>query len=313
MTPLAVWRADAVPVERGGLVLGVAGDADGPTVLALHGTTASQRAFTALARRIPDHLLVAPDLRGRGRSAELPPPYGLRRHADDLEAVLDAIGEEPVTVVGHSLGAFVAVALAARAPERVARLVLVDGGMPLRPSADRPVAEEVAAVLGPAAERLRTVFPSRDDYHAFWRAHPAMGPAWGADLADYADYDLVEVPGGFRPATAERAVLEDGAELYGPDWYLDALRGIRVPVTVLRAPRDLLDREGGLYPPGVLDDAARLVPQLELVEVADVNHYTILVDGPGLDAVVAAIAAPPHPEPPGPSASPAPTETKESR
>ena len=295
MTTVATWRADAVPVEGGRLALGVAGDADGPAVLAVHGTTASHRAFTALARRIPDRLIVAPDLRGRGRSSELPPPYGLRRHAEDLEAVLDGIGDEPVTVVGHSLGAFVAVALAARAPERVARLVLVDGGMPLRPTTGRPVEEEVAAVLGRAAERLRTVFAGREEYRAFWRAHPAVGAAWSADLEDYVDYDLVEAPDGFRPATAERAVLDDGAELYGPDWYLEALRGIRVPVVLLRAPRDLLDREGGLYPPGSLDDSTRLVPQLELVEVAGVNHYTILFDGPGLDAVVAAVTAPTEP------------------
>ncbi|MFT4285895.1 MAG: alpha/beta hydrolase, partial [Protaetiibacter sp.] len=257
--------------------------------------------FTALARRLDGRRLVAPDLRGRGRSAALPPPYGLRRHAEDLEAVLDALELERVVAVGHSLGAFVAVALADRLPARVERLVLVDGGMPLVLPEGRTVEQQLAAVLGPAAARLRASFASREEYHAFWRAHPAVGASWGPDLRDYADYDLVGEPGSYRAATAERAVLDDGAELYGPAWYLAALRGIRAPTTLLRAPRDLLARPGGLYPPGDLDAAPELVPRLELVEVPDVNHYTILFDGPGLDAVTAAIA------------DPTPPETKESR
>jgi pimeloyl-ACP methyl ester carboxylesterase len=277
-------------------------------VLAVHGTTASHRAFTALARRLSDRRVVAPDLRGRGRSAGLPAPYGLRRHAEDLERALDALGVESAPVVGHSLGAFVAVALADRIPGRVERLVLVDGGIPLARPEGVPLDEHLAAVLGPAAARLRQTFADRAAYHALWRAHPALAGSWGPDLEDYVDYDLVGEPPALRSATVERAVLEDGAELYGPAWYLAALRGLRMPVSVLRAPRDLLDREGGLYPPGALDATARLVPQCELVEVLDVNHYTILFDGPGLDAVATAVTAPGSP-----ASRSTPPETKESR
>lgn len=297
------WRADAVAVEGGELAVGVAGVPRGAAVLTIHGTTASHRAFTALARRLPERRVIAPDLRGRGRSAHLPGPYGLRTHASDLEAVLDAHGVGRATVVGHSLGAFVAVALAARAPSRVERLVLVDGGLPLALPEGRTIPEQIAAVLGPAAARLRSTFADREDYHAFWRAHPAVGRSWGPDLEDYADYDLEGDPGRMHAATRESAVLEDGAELYGPDWYLDALRGIRVPTVFLRAPRDLQDRDGGLYPPGALDDAPRLVPGLEIDEVPDVNHYTVLFDGPGLDVVVAHLGEP----------ATLPPETKESR
>lgn len=297
------WRADAVAVEGGELAVGVAGAVSAPAVLAIHGTTASHRAFTALARRLPERRVIAPDLRGRGRSAQLPGPYGLRRHGGDLEAVLDAYGVARVTVVGHSLGAFAAVALAARAPSRVERLVLVDGGIPLALPEGRTIPEQIAVVLGPAAARLRSTFADREEYHAFWRAHPAVGRFWGPDLEDYADYDLVGEPGRMHAATREAAVLEDGAELYGPDWYRDALRGIRVPTVFLRAPRDLQDRDGGLYSPEAAADAPRLVPGLEIVEVGGVNHYTILFDGPGLDAVVAHLGEP----------ATLPPETKESR
>ncbi|WP_374455016.1 alpha/beta fold hydrolase [Nocardioides sp.] len=62
---------------------------------------------------------VAPDLPGHGTAA-WDPPYSFARHA---EAVLPLLGDEPVTVVGHSMGGVVALALAALAPERVRRVV----------------------------------------------------------------------------------------------------------------------------------------------------------------------------------------------
>ncbi len=56
---------------------------------------------------------------------------GLDAHARDLIAVLDALGVERAVVVGHSMGAFVALVLGDLYPERVSRVVLVDGGLPL--------------------------------------------------------------------------------------------------------------------------------------------------------------------------------------
>ena len=91
--------------------------------------TATHLGWLEVAQRLPDVILLAPDLRGRGRSAHLPGPYGLATHVADLVALLDAVGCERV-VVGHSMGGFVAVTLAALHPDRVSRLVLVDGGLP---------------------------------------------------------------------------------------------------------------------------------------------------------------------------------------
>ena len=51
--------------------------------------------------------LIAPDLRGRGRSNTLPGPFGMTRHADDMAAVLDFLGVPRAVVVGHSMGGFV--------------------------------------------------------------------------------------------------------------------------------------------------------------------------------------------------------------
>jgi hypothetical protein len=64
-----------------------------------------------------------------------------------------------------------------------------------------------------------------------------------------------------------------------------------MPVTVLRAPRGLTDAEP-LYEPGVLEGCRTVVPQLEVVEVADVNHYTILFADRGASAVADAVRQP---------------------
>lgn len=266
---------------------------DTAAILAIHGITANGRSWDTVATLLPARRVLAPDLRGRARSNTLPGPYGLRRHAEDLAAVLDADGGGARTIIGHSMGAFVAVALAAARPDLVARLVLVDGGFPLAlPDGVSADDLDIAALLGPAAQRLSMEFPDEDAYLAFWRAHPAFARDWSAAVETYARHDLDGFAPHLRSSTAAAAMLQDGGELYGPDWYLDALRGLRMPVTVLRAPRGLLD-EVPLYPPGALEQFGALVPQLRVVEVPDVNHYTILFADRGAARVAAEVDARP--------------------
>lgn len=258
---------------------------EAPAMLAVHGITANGRSWGAVASRMDGRVLLAPDLRGRGRSNRMPTPYGLRTHAADLAALLDADGGGARIVLGHSMGAFTVVMLAALRPDLVERLVLVDGGFPLAlpPGVAAIDDVDVAALLGPAAQRLEREFADVAAYLDFWRQHPAFLHDWSPAVEDYARYDL----DGARPSAVAAAMLEDGAELYGPDWYLDALRSLRMPVTVLRAPRGLTDAEP-LYAPATLEGFRSLVPQLDVVEVADVNHYTILFADRGAARVAAA-------------------------
>lgn len=282
-----------VPVDGGELTVGVLGEQDSaaPTVIAIHGITASHRSWLALARALPGVRIIAPDLRGRGRSNRLPAPYGLRQHAIDLERVHAHFGLGAVPVIGHSMGAFVSVLFGARRPEGVSELVLVDGGIPL-PTPEGPGQGALpGTVLGPAAERLAMTFARVEDYRDFWRRHPAFAGAWGDDVQDYVDYDLSGEAPELRPSGAVDAIATDAAELYGSAWYLEALRSLRMPTVVFRAPRDLLDRPPGLYPPGRLEAARELVPQLRIIDVDDVNHYTIVMAQRGAALVAAEVCA----------------------
>ena len=181
----------AAPVAGGVLAGGQwRADAAGLPVLAVHGITASHRNWDLVAAALPDQRVIAPDLRGRGRSNSLPAPYGLVQHADDLAATLDALDIERVYVLGHSMGAFVSVRFAERHPDRIAGLALIDGGLPV-PSPEGISPEDLPKVLlGPALERLSMTFPSRAEYVRFWQRHPALGPYWNSSIEAYVQYDL---------------------------------------------------------------------------------------------------------------------------
>ncbi|WP_286278211.1 alpha/beta hydrolase [Naasia aerilata] len=282
-----------VPVQGGALRVAVwepEGTATA-TVLAIHGITATSRAWADLAEALPDVRIVAPDLRGRGRSNTLPPPYGLVQHAGDLVRVLDALHLPAVPVVAHSMGAFVAVLLAHAAPDRVESLLLVDGGFPLILPEGVSMEDGPAKLLGPAFDRLGRIFPSRESYREFWQGHPAFPHPLGRNVEAYVDYDLDPVPGGFSPSANADAVGTDALQQFGDERYLAALRGLRMPVTVLRAPRGLLDQPGGLYAAGRLNGFVDLVPSLRLIEVPDVNHYTIVMSAAGARDIAAALTA----------------------
>ena len=273
-------RERRVDVGDGELSVTEFGPAEAPAVLLVHGITSSSRAWLAVARHRPELRLVAPDLRGRARSSHLPPSTGLRNHAADLARVIDQLELGAVPVIGHSMGAFVAVALAAQRPDVVASLVLVDGGLPL----ERPAGD----VLGPISARLAREFATFEEAREFWHAHPAFAGREVPDLDTYSDYDLGGEPPHLRPAATAEAIAADALDLYGPDWYLEALHGLRGEVPLLRAPRGLLDEPGGLYPG--LPRHPPLVPAVTVTDVADtnhapLNHYTIVMTDPGAGIV----------------------------
>jgi pimeloyl-ACP methyl ester carboxylesterase len=154
-----------VPVPGGLLRVGrwTASDPGAPVVLAAHGVTANHRCWQALAA-LDRCTVVAPDLRGRGRSGGLEGPAGMHRHADDLLAVLDHLGLPAPLVVGHSMGGFVAAAFGTRHPDRVSGTVLVDGGLPLPGPPEGTTPEQALnAAIGPAAQRLTMTFGSLEE------------------------------------------------------------------------------------------------------------------------------------------------------
>jgi pimeloyl-ACP methyl ester carboxylesterase len=102
------------------------GPIGGAGVLMLHGLTDSSFSFSRVMPLMPPELrIVALDQRGHGDSDRPPAGYTMDDFASDVLGVMDALGIAQATIVGHSMGSFVARRVAEQAPERVSRLVLL--------------------------------------------------------------------------------------------------------------------------------------------------------------------------------------------
>ena len=118
------------------------GEAGSPRLVCLHGVTGHGRHFAPLAERLaPRFHVLGPDLLGHGDSP-YEPPWHVGAH---LEALLEAVGERPAAWLGHSFGGRLAFELAARRPELVERLVLLDPAIHVLPHVGLYAAENARA------------------------------------------------------------------------------------------------------------------------------------------------------------------------
>ena len=250
----------------------------GAPVIALHGLTASHMNFVGIAERLAGRCaLFGLDLRGRGDSDKPKGPYGFVQHAHDVAAAMRAMGLGPSIVVGHSMGAFVATALAAQEPSLVSGLVLIDGGLvPNTPIADASGAC-VAAARALRITQLRDTYPSRQAYRDFWRTQPHF-PAgeWNPWVEAFLDYEV----GGdspVQPKASEAAVLADLREAFQPEAINERLKLIRVPTLLLRAENGFIPGQPPLFPDPLATQFQAYLPHIEDRKFPGTTHYTIVL------------------------------------
>jgi len=263
----------------------------GRAVVALHGLTATFVNFVGLAECMAGRRpLFAPDLRGRGDSDKPDAPYGMAQHARDVAAAMRATGLGASVIVGHSMGAFVATALAAQEPELVAGLVLIDGGYVPEIKGGPDPQQGLDALLAMRIMQLRQTYPSRQAYREFWRGQPHF-PAedWGPWIEAFLDYELGGEPPQLRPKASEAAVRADLAEGFKRDEITARLRAIHVPVLLLRAASGFAPGQPPLFPDALLHRMRAYCPQMEEQTIAGTTHYTIVLGRCGASATAEAV------------------------
>ncbi|MEV7601009.1 alpha/beta hydrolase [Kitasatospora sp. NPDC089797] len=283
-----------VPVPGGDLAVlrWPADRPEAPTVVAVHGITANGLAWYEVARRLAGRAtLLAPDLRGRGASRALAGPYGLARHADDVAALIAALGAGPVVVVGHSMGAWVTALTAVRHPELVRRVLLVDGALSFPLPEGVREEDALAAVLGPALARLSMTFPDRAAYREFWQRHPAIGDGWAEGIDAYTQRDLIGVEPELRSSCVLEAVQTDGAQVLLDQEAAGAVHRLPCPAELLWAERGLLDEPQGLYDHQRIGLSGLDRERVPASLVPDTNHYSILWGEAGADRIVRGLLA----------------------
>jgi pimeloyl-ACP methyl ester carboxylesterase len=248
-------------------------------VLAIHGVSSNRRLWNWLRAEAPELSLIAPDLRGRGGSVAVGGPSSVARHAEDMVAVLDALGLESVSVCGMSMGGFVAVALATAHPERVRDVVLVDGGFPM--AVHEGLTEDgVRAAFTAQAARVERDFADVDEYADF--VLPGM-PLLDRDdplLRDYLAHDLrdgrVRLDPGVLVADAIDTVL-------GPSRWRELDR----PTRLVHAQWSTGPDSPPAYPPERVAALAAELPALKATELVEgVDHAAVIMTRRGA-AVVA--------------------------
>jgi lipase len=122
------------------------GDPSAPVIVCLHGVNAHGRRYRKLAeeRLARRFRVLAPDLRGHGYS-DWEPPWTIATHAHDVLETLDAAGVKRATWLGHSFGGRLVTEIAALAPERVERAVLLDPALQILPHVGLDFAERERA------------------------------------------------------------------------------------------------------------------------------------------------------------------------
>ncbi len=258
--------------------------ADDGLVVCVPGLSSNGLAFAPLARDLAaaGRRVLALDLRGRGRSEVTPAgTYGWSAHARDVLDAARARGAERPDLVGHSMGAYVAMQAAADAPERVGRLALVDGAGVPEPAALGPI--------GAGLARLDRWHRSADAYVEAVRAGGVVAP-WGEawDAAFRADLETGE-DDRVRARTSLDAVMEDVA--FGREHPQDALwPRLRGPALLVRATRPLGDSGGSILAAADVPRFVATVPGATAVEV-DANHFGVVADPATRAAITAFLAS----------------------
>jgi pimeloyl-ACP methyl ester carboxylesterase len=179
------------------------GDPAAPRLVMLHGGLDASATFQFLVDALSrEWHVIAPDLRGHGLSGWAPGGYAFADYLADLDGILARLcGAEPVPLIGHSLGGNVACIYAGIRPERVTKLISLDGfGLPQRDPSGAPdhlrrwldswtneaAVPRVYADLAELAARLQRANPPLDEERAlFMAAHLGRtvpgGVAWAFD------------------------------------------------------------------------------------------------------------------------------------
>ena len=266
-----------IQLTSGALHVESNGDPLGRLVLCVHGLSANCRSFDRFVPVLAEagQHVITMDLRGRGRSDITPPgTYGWDSHVRDLLEIAELYGADSFDVIGHSMGGFIGMSLAAQYPRRCGRLLLIDAVGAPEPSALLSIAKSVS--------RLGRTYPSASAALSHMQAAGTIAP-WDAFWDGYFGWELESCDGTVRVRTDVAAVREDSA--YGSTQNVYGLwPRLECPVLLVRASRPMASGGGLVVSPSDAERFAAEARDATVVNV-DADHYSILISAPAISAV----------------------------
>jgi pimeloyl-ACP methyl ester carboxylesterase len=169
-------------------------------IIASHGWLDNAGSFSLLAPLLPGNEIVALDLAGHGHSGwrSADSAYNLWQDVGDLLDVADAMGWRRFTLLGHSRGAGISMLFAGTFPERVDKLVLLEGGLPLTAEASEAPEGLAQGLLEARALRDKGGRVFSDRSTAIAERAAGFSKVTVATAEILARRSLREVPGGFQ-------------------------------------------------------------------------------------------------------------------
>ena len=191
-----------------------------PLIL-LHGGLGSGEMFGPILPTLSaDHQVIAVDLQGHGRTADIDRPIDIRFMADDIAALIEHLGLEKPDVMGYSLGGGVAFQVAVRHPELIRRLIIISANM--RRDAIYPDMLAQQLQVGPEAAEMLKGTPMWDLYQRvaprpedFPRLLGKMGESMAKDFDSSDEVRELKVPTLVVAADADMAPPSHYVEVFG--------------------------------------------------------------------------------------------------
>ncbi len=210
-----------MPIERGFDIDGLNfaarewGKKSDRPVLALHGWLDNSASFDALAERLKGLNILALDMAGHGKSGHRAgtAPYNIWEDVAEIFALTDQLGWDKFTLLGHSRGAIISVLAAGTFPERIDRLVLIEGLWP-EPHylTDAPAQLARSIVEARAlANRPLTIYP--DVERATMARQKGMFPLSRQAARVLTERGLKQVEGGYCWSTDQRLLAPSAVKL----------------------------------------------------------------------------------------------------
>jgi pimeloyl-ACP methyl ester carboxylesterase len=208
-----------------------------PPIVLLHGLSANANEFGGLvhAGLSPRFRVVAPDLRGRGRSEKPAEGYSMREHAEDVIALLDFLKMDKVVIGGHSFGALLAIFMAAEFAHRISKVVVIDAAIHMHP--------QVRELIKPSLDRLGQVLPSVEHYISQMRAAPHVAGFWDDAIEDYFRAEIQENADGTAQSLTSATAIAQALDGVQAEQWAELVSRVRQPVL-------LLNSAGEYGPPG---------------------------------------------------------------
>jgi pimeloyl-ACP methyl ester carboxylesterase len=214
-----------------------------PTWLALHGWLDNAASFSRLAPHLVAALgirVVALDFAGHGRSAHAPGDYALWDYCHDLLDAGESLGIERLSLLAHSMGAGVACLTAAALPERLARLVLIDGLGAVTTEANQAPGQLRRGLL--AHRRAASPAPHYPDSETAVAARVAGGatPIDADTATPLVERNLRALEGGRVGLRTDGRLVKPSPVRFCPEQVLACLGAIRCPTLLVEGTAGIL-------------------------------------------------------------------------